>query len=71
MSHSSEWTVNIQIFKKLMEIRGPCTVDPFALYLSAKVPTDYSWRSDPGATAVNALTQSWKTAWVMPLNLSA
>ena len=33
------------------------TVDLFAARLSVKLPTYYSWRLDPGATAVNALCQ--------------
>ena len=61
ISDSWEWSLDMQIFHRLMEIRGPCTVDLFASRLSAKLPTYYSWRSDPGATAVNAVTQPWKT----------
>ena len=61
ISDSSEWALDMQIFQKLMEIKGPCTVDLFASRLSAKLPTYYSWRFDLGATAVNALTQPWKT----------
>ena len=58
-SDSSEWALHAQIFRNLMEVRGPCTVDLFASRLSAKLPTYFSWRSDPGAKAVDALTQSW------------
>ena len=45
-----------------MNKRGPCTVDLFASHLSAKLHTYYSWRLDPGATAVNALWQPWGTS---------
>ena len=58
-SDSSEWALDTQIFHRLMEMRGPCTVDLFASRLSAKLPTYFSWRTDPGAKAVNAPTQSW------------
>ena len=58
-SDSSEWALDTQIFHRLMEMRGPCTVDLFASRLSAKLPTYFSWRTDPGAKAVDALTQSW------------
>ena len=51
---SSEWALDGHI---LMDKRGPCTVDLFASRLSAKLPTYYSWRLDPGATAVDALCQ--------------
>ena len=56
---SSEWALDLTIFQQLMAKRGPCTVDLFASRLSAKLPTYYSWRSDPGATAVDALCQPW------------
>ena len=55
---SSEWALDMSTFQQLMKKRGPCTVDLFASRLSVKLPTYYSWRSDPGATAVNALCQS-------------
>ena len=50
-SDSSEWALETQIFHRLMEMRGPCTVDLFASRLSAKLPTYFSWRMDPGAKA--------------------
>ena len=56
---SSEWALDLAIFQQLMAKRGPCTVDLFASRLSAKLPTYYSWRSDPGAAAIDALCQSW------------
>ena len=59
---SSKWALDSHTFDQLMDKRGPCTVDPFASRLSAKHPTYYSWRSDPGATAVNALCQHWGTS---------
>ena len=59
---SSEWALDSHIFEQLMDKRGPCTVDLFASRLSAKLPTYYSWRSDPEATAVNALCQPWGTS---------
>lgn len=58
---SSEWSLNLETFQKLMRTRGPCTVDLFASRLSAKLPTYYSWKADPGATAVDALYQTWST----------
>jgi len=56
---SSKWALDLTIFQQLIAKRGPCTVDLFASRLSAKLPTYYSWRSDPGATAVDALCQPW------------
>ena len=55
ISDSSEWALDIQIFQKLMEIRGPCTVDPFASRLSVKLQ----------------ILQSPRRRWgVMPFHLS-
>ena len=58
-SDSSEWALHSQMFQKLMNMRGPCSVDLFASHLSTKLPTYFSWRLDPEAKAVDALTQSW------------
>ena len=41
------------------ETEGSHEVDLFASRLSTKLPRYYSWRPDPGAEAVNALTQNW------------
>ena len=55
----SEWELNQEIFLRIQEIRGECQVDLFASRLSAKLPTYYSWKPDPGAAAVDALNQDW------------
>ena len=60
-SDSSEWALHSHL-RTVDGKRGPCTVDLFASRLSAKLPTYYSWRSNPGATAVNALCQTWGTS---------
>ena len=56
MSDSSEWALDSHTFYQSMDY---LTVDLFAARLSVKLPTYYSWRLDPGATAVNALCQPW------------
>lgn len=56
---SSEWELDQEVFLKLMRLRGSHEVDLFASRLSTKLPRYYSWRPDPGAEAVNALTQNW------------
>ena len=55
----SEWELNQAVFLKIAEVRGECQVDLFASRLSVKLPTYYSWKPDPGASAVDALAQDW------------
>ena len=55
----SEWELNQAVFLKIVEVRGECQVDLFASRLSAKLPTFYGWKPDPGASAVDALAQDW------------
>ena len=54
-----EWKLNIKIFNKLQEIRGPFLVDLFASRISHQLPTYISWLPDPEAWKTNAFSINW------------
>ena len=43
---SSNWRLCPQVFRALMQIRGPCAKDLFADRLNAQLPQFFSWRPD-------------------------
>ena len=47
------------IFDKICKRWGTPVVDLFASRLNAKLDTYFSWKPDPGATAVDAFTEDW------------
>ena len=58
-SDSSNWQLCPQVFRALMQIRGPCTKDLFADRLNAQLPQFSSWRPHPKAIASDALQKDW------------
>ena len=56
---SSNWWLHREILK-LQESFGPFTVDLFASQMNAQRPVYWSWKPDPAALTVDALSISWK-----------
>lgn len=57
----SDWQLNTQIFRRLYQAYSPLTVDLFASFKNAQLEIFFSWRPDPHAVAVDALSQPWST----------
>ena len=57
---SSDWMIRRDIFQQLEEELGPFTIDLFASRTNAQLPTYCSWRPDPHAMAVDALSIPWR-----------
>ena len=57
---SSDWRLDREIFLHLENQLGPFTIDLFASRTNAQLPTFCSWRPDPKAIAVDALSIPWK-----------
>ena len=58
---SSNWKLCPEIFRSLMQIRGPCTIHLFADRLNCQLPQFCSWKPDPMALATDAFQQNWST----------
>lgn len=56
---SSDWKLNQQVFRNIMQTWGPCNIDLFAARHNSQLPDYYSFRPDPQALAVDALAQDW------------
>ena len=56
---SSDWHLNQQSFQILMRDLGRCTIDLFASRTNHQLPRFYSYKPDPEAEAIDALTQPW------------
>jgi hypothetical protein len=56
---SSNWRLCPEVFRALMQIRGPCALDLFADRLNTQLPRFFSWKPDPMAIAFDALQQDW------------
>ena len=54
-----EWKLNVKVFNKLQEIRGPFLLDLFASRISHQLPTYISWLPDPEAWKTNAFSINW------------
>ena len=69
LSDYSDWKLNCSVFEGIQELLGPFTVDLFASYKNTQLETYFSWKPDPSATAVDALSQSWSNhhPYVFPL----
>ena len=57
---SSDWKLNRDVFLQLEKKLGPFSVDMFASRTNAQLPLYCSWRLDPAAVTVDALSISWK-----------
>lgn len=56
----AEWELNDKIFKKILKHFGPFSIDLFASRLNKKCKRFCSRFPNPGVTAVDAFTISWK-----------
>ena len=56
---TTEWALNTEVFKQIAQTFFPPEVDFFASRLNHKVDKYISWKPDPQAFAVDALTHNW------------
>ena len=57
---STDWMLHREIFLQLQAKLGPFTIDLFASRTNSQLPLYCSWKPDPEALAVDALSISWK-----------
>jgi hypothetical protein len=64
----ADWAVSPAAFAVIDAVWGPHTVDMFASAVNAKLPTFFSWKRDPQASAVDAFLQDWSgtNGWCCP-----
>ena len=55
----SDWRLDRGTFKEIQRRLGPFSVDLFASYQNTQLEMFFSWRPDPAAAAVDALSQQW------------
>ena len=60
---STEWTLNVRVFRALVTLWGSPVVDLFAVRSNAQLPLFVSPIPDPSAMAVDALSMSWRAMW--------
>ena len=56
---SSDWMLRRDLFTQLVDRLGPFSIDLFASRTNTQVETYCSWRPDPAALAVDALSIPW------------
>ena len=56
---NTEWRLDTEIFRSICDVYGTPTVDLFASRLNYQLQPYVSWKPDPGAWAVDALTLTW------------
>ena len=56
---SSEWKLNLIVFKEICQTLGQPSIDLFASRLTKQMSTYMSWKPDPKCRAVDALQQNW------------
>ena len=57
---STDWMLHREIFHQLQTKMGPFTIDLFASRTNSQLPVYCSWKPDPEALTVYALSISWK-----------
>ena len=60
LKDNMEWKLNADIFKKICDIFGRPEIDLFASRINKQVVRYFSWKPDPDAEAVDALSENWK-----------
>jgi hypothetical protein len=55
-----EWSLNPEVFQIICEHLGTPEIDLFASRLNRKVESYMSWRPDPEAVAVDAMSENWE-----------
>jgi hypothetical protein len=58
-SDSSDWKLATGVVKSLLDHWPGAQFDLFASRTNNQLPRYFSWRPDPGATAIDAIAQSW------------
>ncbi|XP_040213655.1 uncharacterized protein LOC120943996 [Rana temporaria] len=56
---SSDWGLDRSVFTRIELLWGPLGIDLFASRLNHQLPHFFSWRPDPGSSAVDAFRHSW------------
>lgn len=59
-SDCSDWRLHPSVFRQLQDRVGPFSIDLFASRTNTQLPTYCSWKLDPSAIAIDALSISWK-----------
>ena len=54
-----DWMLNPLVFQRIQQQMGPLQTDLFASRLTKQLPSFFSWRPDPEATAIDAFNQNW------------
>ena len=54
-----DWMLNPLVFQRIQQQMGPLQTDLFASRLTKQLPSFFSWRLDPEATATDAFNQNW------------
>ena len=55
----TDWSLHVELFRKINLQWSPLEVDLFASCLSNQLPRFFSWRPDPLVEATDAFTQHW------------
>ena len=56
---SAEWRLNREVFSRITQVLGSCSIDLFASRLNNQLPRYMSWRPDPFAVGTDALQMPW------------
>ena len=57
---NTEWTIDSDVYSRVVEQYGPFSIDFFASRLNAKQSVYASWQPDPEALFVDAFSRPWK-----------
>jgi hypothetical protein len=60
VSDWADWELNQQIFEVLQSHWGSFGMDLFASSTNKKIPSYFSWKPDPEALGLDAMTQRWE-----------
>ena len=55
----TEWSLDLEVYKRLERVFGPFDLDLFATRLNAKCRKFFAWKPDPEALAIDALAHNW------------
>ena len=56
---NKEWSLNNNVYTKVVEQFGPFSIDLFASRLNAKETLFVSWKPDPSALFIDAFSRNW------------
>ena len=64
----ADWKLNPEVFKKITELMGPVSLDLFANLWNRQVEKFYTWKPQPLALGIDALSHPWpqKGAYAFP-----